>query len=150
MELIIRRNWDFREFRVRVNQSTPIHQLWIPIWHQIASISDLPNPIRQVVTLISDIRLYPLHGANLHPPFLSFSSTTLPSSQNLKFSNPSLSLYLMMISWQSIHHLLSTGYTEYRIHQALHTPSTAYTEYSIHQVQHTPSTAYTEYSIHWV
>jgi len=65
-------------------------------------------------------------------PSLSFSFTTLPSSQNTKSSHPSLSLHAMIMS----------------LHRVQHTPSTAYTEYSIHRVQHTPSTAYTGYSIH--
>jgi len=51
---------------------------------------------------------------------LSFSSTTLPSSQNAKLSHLSLSLDAMIMSW----------------HQVQHTPSTASIEYSIHRVQH--------------
>jgi len=55
-------------------------------------------------------------------PSLSFSFTTLPSSQNTKLSHPSLSLHAMIMS----------------LHRVQHTPSTAYTEYSIHRVQHPP------------
>jgi len=83
-------------------------------------------------------------------PSLSFSSTTLPSSQNTKLSHSSLSLHAMIMSRYRVQHTPSTAYTEYSIHRVQHTSSTAYSEYSIHRVQHTPSTAYTEYSIHRV
>jgi len=83
-------------------------------------------------------------------PSLSFSSTTLPSSKNTKFSHRSLSLHDMIMGSHWVQHTPSTAHAEYRIHRVQHTLSTAYTEYSIHQVQHTPSTAYTEYSIRWV
>jgi len=35
---------------------------------------------------------------HLHPPSLSFSSTTLPSLQKTKLSHPSLSLHVMIMS----------------------------------------------------
>jgi len=66
-----------------------------------------------------------LHHSYCHPPSLSLSSTTLPSSQNTKLSHPSLSLLAMIASW----------------HQVQYTSSTTKTKYSIHPVQHTPSTA---------
>jgi len=120
------------EFRGRVNWPSPIRQVWVPIWRELTPIRGLPNPMRQVVPLVSHIRSYPPYHSHSHPPSPSFSSTTQPSAQNTKSSHPSLSLHDMIMSW----------------HRVQHTPSTAYTEYSIHRVQHTPSTAYTEYSIH--
>jgi len=116
-----------REFRVWVNWPSPIRQERVPIRRLITPIRGLPNPIRQVVPLISHIRSYPPYRSHLHPPSLSFSSTTQPSSQNTNLIHPSLSLHAIIISW----------------HQVQHTPSTAYTEYSIHRVQHTQSTAST-------
>jgi len=139
---IIMRNWDLREFLVQVNWPSPIQQVRVPIRRVITPIRGLPNPIRQVVPLISHIRSYPPHRAylHLHPPSLSFSSTTLTSLQNTKLSHPSLSHHVMMMSWHRVQHTPSTAYTEYSIHRVQHTPSTAYTESSIHRVQHTPST----------
>jgi len=139
-----------REFRVRVNWTSPIRQVWVPIWHVITPIRGLHNPIRQLVPLISRIRSYPPHGSHLHPPSLSFSSTTQSSPQNPKLCHPSLFLHAMIMSWHRVQHSPSTTFTEYSIHQGHHTQGPAYTEYSIHRVQHTPSTAYTEYSIHRV
>jgi len=128
MGQIIMRNWDLREFRVQVNSPSPIRQVRVLIRHVVTPIWGLPNPIRQVVPLISHIRSYPPHRSHFHPPSLSFSSTSQPSSQNTQLSHPSLSLHGMIMSW----------------HRVQHTPSTAYTEYSIHRVQHTPSTASTQ------
>ena len=53
-------------------------------------------------------------------PPISFSSTTLPSSQNTKLSHPPVSLQAMIMSW----------------HQVLRTRSRVYTKYSIHRVPH--------------
>jgi len=142
------RNWNFREFRVQVNFSSPIRQAWVLIQCVITPIRGLPTPIRQGVPLISHIHLYPPHRSHLHPPSLSFSSTTQPSSQNNKLSDPCLSLHTMIMSWHRVQHTPSTVYTKYSIHQVQHTPSTAYTKYSIHREQHMPCTAYTKYSIH--
>jgi len=128
MGKIIMRNWDLREFPVRVNWVSPIRQAWVLIRCVITPIGGLPNPIRQVVPLISHICLYPPHQSHLHPPSLSFSSTTQPSSQNTKLSHPSLSLHAMIMSWH-----WSTAYSEYSIHQVEH-----YTQYSIRRVQHPP------------
>ena len=74
---------------------------------------------------------YPLvysQCSHLYPPSLSFSSTTLPSSQNTILSNPFLSLHAMIMSWQWVQHTSSTTYTEYSIHRVQHTPSTASTQ----------------------
>jgi len=116
----IMRNWDLREFRVPVNWRSPIRQVRVPIRRVISPIRGLPSLVRQVVPLISPIRLYPPYCSHLHPSSLSVSSTSQPSSQNTKLSHPSLSLHGMIMSW----------------HRVQHTPSTAYTEYSIHWVQH--------------
>jgi len=116
-----------REFRVQVNWPSLISQVQVPIRLVITPIRGLLHWIRQVVPLSSHRHSYPPYHSHLHPPSLSFSSTTRPSSQEHKVkSSPSIS--------PCHHHEL--------------TPSAAYTKCSIHQVQHTPSTAYTEYSIH--
>jgi len=43
------------EFHVQVNLPSPIWQVQVPIWWEITLIQGLPNPIRQVVPLISHI-----------------------------------------------------------------------------------------------
>jgi len=111
-----------REFCVQVNWPSPIRQVRVRIRVVITLIGGLPNPIRQVIPLISHIHSYPPYHPHLHPPSLFFSSTTQPSSQNTKLGHPSPSLHHMIMSW----------------HRVQHTPSTAYTEYSILQVQHPP------------
>jgi len=105
---MIMRNWDLREFRVRVNLPSPIQQVQVPIRRVITPIRGLPNLIRQVVPLISHICSYPPHRAHLHPPSLSFSSTTQQSSQNTKLSYPSPSLHAMIMSSHQVQHTLST------------------------------------------
>ena len=132
---IIMRNWNLREFCAQVNWPSPIWQVRVPIQRVITKIRSLPNPIRQVVPLLSHIRSYPPHCSHRYPPSLSFSSTTLPSSQITKLNHPSLSLHAMIMSWHWVQ-----AYTKYK-----HTPSTsihqvqAYTKYSIHRVQHPPT-----------
>ena len=125
---IIMRNWDSREFCVRVNWPSPIRQVWLPIWCEITLVQGVLNPIRQVVPIISDILLYPPHRSHLHPPSRSFSSITLPLSPNPKSSHSFLSLHVMIMSWQWIQHTLSTVYTKHRIHRVQHTLSTASTQ----------------------
>jgi len=127
---IIMRNWDLTEFHVQVNWPSPIQQVPVSIRWVITPIQGLPNPIRQVVPLISHIRSYPPHRSHLYPPSLSFSSTTLPEYK-VKLS--------LSISACHDHQLTpSTASTEYSIHRVQHPPSTASTEYSIHRVQHPP------------
>jgi len=101
-----------REFRVRVNWPSPIRQVRVPIWRELTPIRGLPNPIRQVVPLVSHIRSYPPYHSHSHPPSPSFSSTTQPSAQNTKFSHPSLSLHDMIMSWHRVQHTPSTASTE--------------------------------------
>jgi len=119
---IIMRNWDLREYRVRHNWRSLIRQVRVPIRRELTPIWCLPNPISQVVPLISHIRLYPPYHSHLHPPslFLVHNSTII-AEYKVKSS-------LSISPWHD-HEL---------------TPSTAYTEYSIHCVQHTPSTASTQ------
>jgi len=121
------RNWDLREFRVRVFLPSPIRQVRVPIRRVISPIRGLINRIRQIVPLISEVHSYPPYRSHLHPPSLSWSSTTLPSSQEHEVKSS------LCIS-PCHHHEL--------------TPSAAYAECSIRCVQHTPNAAYTEYSIH--
>ena len=87
-----------REFRVRVNFPSPLWRVQGPNRPGFSPIKGLPNPVSQVVHLISHIRSYPPHHSHLHPPSLSFSSTTLPSSQNTKLSHRFLSLHGMIMS----------------------------------------------------
>jgi len=95
---MIMRNWDLREFRVQVYLPSPIRQVQVPIRRVIRLIRGLLNPIRQVVLLISHSRSYRPYRSHLHPTSLSFSSTTLPSSQNTKLIHPSLYLHAMIMS----------------------------------------------------
>jgi len=156
---IIMRNWELREFRVWVNWLSPIRQVVVLIRQVIKPIWGLLNLIWQVVLLISHSHLYPPYHFHVHPPSLSFLSTTPPSSQEHKVKlslsiSPchhhelTLSAAYTECSIHWVQHTPSTAYTEYSIHRVQHTPNTAYTEFSIHRVQYTPSTAYTEYSIH--
>jgi len=103
-----------REYCVRVNLPSPIRQVQVPIRRVITPIRGLLNPIRQVVLLICHSRSYPPYGSHLHPPSLSFSSTTLPSSQEHKVKSS------LSISACHYHQLtLSPAYTEYSIHPRL-------------------------------
>jgi len=115
------------ELRVRVNWPSLIRPVWVPIRRVTTLIRGLLNPITQVIPLISRSRSYPSYHSHLHLPSLSFSSTTLPSSQEHKVKSS------LPISPCHDHELtLSAAYTECSIHRVKHTPSTAYTEYSIH------------------
>jgi len=106
-----------KEFCVRFNSPCPRRQVRVPIRPVITPIRGLLNPIRQVIPLISQLHSYPPYRSHLHPPSLSFSSTTLPSLQEHKVKSS--------LSVSPCHH-----------HEL--TPSAAYAECSIHQVQHTP------------
>jgi len=130
---IIMRNWDLRKFGVWVNVPSPIRQVRVPIQRVITPIWGLLNPIRQVVPLISQVRLYPPYRSHLHPASLSFSSTTLPSLQGHKVK--------LSLSISPCHHHELTpiaAYAECSIRRVQHPPSAAYAECSIHRVQHTP------------
>jgi len=143
MGKIIMRNWDLREFRMRVNLPSPIWQVQLPIQHVLTPIRGLPNPIRQVEPLISHIRSYPPHHSHLHPISLFLvHNSTIVAEHKVKLS-------LSISPCHDYELTPSTAYTEYSIHRVQHTPYTAYTKYSIHQVQHTPRIqAYSEYRIH--
>jgi len=101
-----------REFRVEVNWPSPIWQVWVLIRRALTPIRGLPNPIREVVPLISHIRSYPPYHSHLHPPSLSFSATTQPSLQNTKLSHSSPSLHDMIMSWHRVQHTPSTASTQ--------------------------------------
>jgi len=101
-----------RKFRVRINWTSPIWQARVPIRRELTPIRGLPNPIRQVVPRISHVRSYPPYHPHLHPPSLSFSSTTQPSSQNTKLSHLSLSLHDMIMGWHRVQHTPSTASTQ--------------------------------------
>jgi len=126
---LIMRNWDLREFRVRVNLPFLIWQVLLPIRRVKTPILGLLNPIRQVVPLTSHIHSYPPYRSHLHPPSLVLYHHRRTQSEVIP-------LYQSM-PWSSVN-------IEYSIHRVQRTPSTAYTKYSIHQVQHTPSTASTQ------
>jgi len=101
---IIMRMWDFREFLGRVKLPSQIQQVQVPIWRVVTPIGGLRNPIRQVQPLILHIHSYPPHRSHLHPPSLSFSSTTLTSLQNTQLSYLSLSLHVMIMSRHRVQH----------------------------------------------
>jgi len=122
------RNWDLTDLGVRVNWPSLIWQVPVLIQRVITPIQGLLNPIRQVKILIALSSSYSAYHYHLHPPSLSFTSTTLPSLQKHQ------DMSSLSISPCNLHEL---------------TLSTAYAKCSIHRVQHTSSTAYTEYSIHW-
>jgi len=93
-----------REFRVRFNRPSPIRQVHVLIWRELTPIRGLPNLIRQVIPLISHIHSYPPYHSHLHPPSLSFLSTTQSSSQDTKLSHSTLSLHDMIMIWHRVQH----------------------------------------------
>jgi len=117
---IIMKNWDLRKFRVRVNWPSLIRQVQVPICRVISLIRGLPNPIRQVVPLISHILIF--------IPYLSLSRPQLNHHRRTQSYVIPLTLP-MPGTWVD---------TEYSTHWVQHTPSTAYTEHSLHRVQHSP------------
>ena len=111
---IFMRNKDLWVFHVRVNLPSPIVQVRVTIWRVITPIGGLPIPIRQVVPMITDVGSYPPYRSHLHPPSLSFSSTTLPSSPEHTVT--------LSLSISPCHHrelTLSAAFTEYSIHISL-------------------------------
>ena len=86
------RNWDLREFCVQVNLPSPIWQVRVPIWAVLTLIRGVPNPIRQVVPRIPQVRSYHPYRSHLHPPSLSSSSTTpLSLQEHIVMSSLSIS-----------------------------------------------------------
>jgi len=140
MGQLIPRNWNLREFCVWVNSPPQIREVRVPIRPVITPLWGYSNPIRQVVPLICHNHSHPLHCIHLHPPSLSFLSTTLPSSQNTKWSHSSLSIHVMIMIWHRVKHTPSVAFPKYNIHWVQHSPSTAFTVYSIHRVKHPPKT----------
>jgi len=115
------RNWDMREFCMRVNWPSPIRQVRVLIRWVITRIRGLRNPIRpllnpirQVVLLIFHSRSYPPYHSHFHPSSLCFLFTTLPSLKEHKVKS-SLSIS------PCYHHelTLSAAYTAYSIHLGL-------------------------------
>jgi hypothetical protein len=105
---ITMRNWDFREFQVRVNSPSLIQPVRVLIRGAITLIRGHPTTTRQVVRLISHIRSYPPHCSHLHPPSLSISFTTLTSSQNTMLRYLSFSLHVIIMSSHRVQYTLST------------------------------------------
>jgi len=108
---IIMRNWDLREFLVRVNWPSPIWLVRVPIRRLTTPIWGHLNPLRKVVLLISHSSSDPSYLSHLHPPSHSILSTTLPSSQEHKVESS--------LSISPCHHhqlILSEEYTENSIH----------------------------------
>jgi len=146
------RNWDIRECCVRVNLPSPIWHEHLQILCVLTPMWGVPNAIRQVIPLISHIRLDPPHHSN-HHLHLSFSCPQL--YHNHRTPRLVIALCLTMPwSWvDTVYSILwvqstpSTVGTKFSIHRGEHTPSKPFTEYSIHPVQHTPSTASTENSV---
>ena len=118
---IILRNWNFRDFCVRVNLVCLIRQVLLPIWRLKTLIRGLLNPIRTVVPLTSHIRLYPPYRSYLYPPSLFLYRRRRTQMQVIP-------LYRRM-PWSKVK-------TVYSIHRVQHTLSTAHTEYCIHRVRH--------------
>jgi len=150
------RNWDLREFRVRVNLPFLIWQEILPIQWAKTPIQRLLNPMRQVVPgFLISARI--VHIIPIFIPNISFciiiaehkvkSSLSISQCYDHELT---LSTAYTEYSIHRVQHTPRTAYTQYCIHRVQHTPCKAYTKYSIHQVQHTPSTAYTKYSIHQV
>jgi hypothetical protein len=139
--LVFERIWGGYQSTITVRAGT------VPIMWVISLIRCLPNPIRQVIPMISIIRLYPSHLAHLRHPSHTFTSTTLLSLRKTTREHPSLSLDGVIISWHSVQHTPSTVYTEYSLHWVQHTPNSAYTEYSKHWVHGTPGTASTQHCL---
>jgi len=67
MGQFIMRNWELREFHVRVNVPSPIQQVRGPIWWLITPIRGLLFLTRQVVLLNAHICMDPQHRSHLHP-----------------------------------------------------------------------------------
>jgi len=110
-------NWDLRECRVRVNLSSLIRQVRVPIQQVRTPMRGLLNEIMQIVPRGSQVRSYTPYRSHLHPTSLSFLSTTLPSLQEHKVKS-SLSIS--------------------PCHQHELTPSAAHSKCSIHRLQHPP------------
>jgi len=100
-------NWDWKEFRARVDTPFLIWQVLLPIRRIKAPIQGLLNPIRQVVPLTLHICSYPPYCAHLHPPSLFLCHNRWTQSWVI-------SLYLSM-QWLWVN-------TEFSIHWVQHPP----------------------------
>jgi len=110
------------ELGVWVNSPSPIGQVWVPIRWAITPLQGLPNPIRQVVPLISHIRSYPAYHSHLYPPslLLAHNSTIIAE------------------------HKVKSSHSICPCHDHELTRCAACTEYSVHRIQHNPNTAFTQ------
>jgi len=110
---------------VRVNLPSPIQRIQVVICGVIPLISGLLNTITESILHLCLICSYPLHRSHLHPSSLSFSSITLPLLQNLKLSDPSLSLHGRIMGCHGVQHTLSTS-----IHRIQHLPKVVFLPFS--------------------
>jgi len=106
---IIMRDCDFREFCVRVNLKFRIWQVRVPIRCVITLIRGFPSQTRQVEPLICDMYSHSPRHSHLHPPSLSFSSTTQPSLQNTMLCHPFVSLHALITSWHWVQYTQSSA-----------------------------------------
>jgi len=110
------RNWDLREFRVRVNLLLLIQQVWLPIQPVITPIQGLLNPIRQVLPLISHI-----HSYSPYCFYLYLTSLFLVHNPTIIAEHKVKSSLSISMPWSWVN-------TVYSLHQVQHTPSTASTQ----------------------
>jgi len=108
---IIRRNCNLGEFGVPVILPSLIQPVQVPIWRVISLICSLPITTRQVIPISSHIHSYPPLCSHHHPPSLSFSSTTLWSSQNTTLCRPWVSLYILIMRWHRVQYTPSAAST---------------------------------------
>jgi len=118
------RNWELREFLIKVNLPSPKHWVWISIRKLPILPWGVPNPIRLVLLLIPRIYLYTPYQYHFRPPHLIVMCTMLQSLKLSKVSNTSLFLDAMIMSDHRVQHPTSTAYIEYSRSNAHHTTST--------------------------
>ena len=121
---------ELREFRVRLDSSSLISQLRVPIWPVLTPIWGLPNPIRQLIPMISHIRSSTLFSSSFPVSLFLIHNSTIIAEKKVQSS--------LSISSCHDHELtMSTAYAEYNVHWVQHTP----------RALHTPSTASTQDSL---
>jgi len=111
-----------RKRGVRVNLPSLIWQVQVLSLRVITLISGLQNPIRQVVLMISHIRLYPPYCSDVHPPSLFLVHYSTIIAENNVMSSISIS------PCHDCELILCTACTEYSIHRVQHTLNTASTQ----------------------
>jgi hypothetical protein len=105
-----------RGFCVWCNLRCGIWQVPVQIRQEITTPWGLPNPISQVLHLVSDSCFNPASHSHLYHASLSLSSTTVQSLLEHKVQSP--------VFICPYHHefTLSAPYTEYKVHCIQHTP----------------------------